>query len=66
MQDQLGSPDSRWLVASIIMFVTDGFFHEQIVKADWRADFYAALKATEPEPHGMGRKLLCSFGLGRG
>jgi hypothetical protein len=24
------------------------------------------LKATEPEPHGMGRKLLCSFGLGRG
>ena len=48
------------LVASIIMFVTDGFFHEQIVKADWRA-VYAALKATEPEPHGMEPGLLCSF-----
>ena len=53
------------LVASIIMFVTDGFFHEQIVKADWRA-VYAALKATEPEPHGMGLAYFAVFELGRG
>ena len=30
------------LVAALIMFVTDGFFHEKIVKADWQA-IYAAL-----------------------
>ena len=53
------------LVASIIMFVTDGFFHEQIVKADWRA-VYAALKATEPEPHGMSLAYFAVFELGRG
>jgi hypothetical protein len=53
------------LVASIIMFLTDGFFHEQIVKADWQA-VYAALKTTEPEPHGTGLAYFAVFELGRG
>ena len=35
------------LVASVIAFVTDGFFHEAVVKADWKA-VYAALGANEP------------------
>jgi len=53
------------LVASIIMFVTDGFFHEQLAKADWQA-VYAGLKATEPEPHGIGLAYFAVFELGRG
>ena len=53
------------LVASIIMFVTDGFFHEQLVKADWQA-VYSGLKATEPAPHGIALAYFAVFELGRG
>ncbi len=52
------------LVAAIIMFVTDGFIHEMIVGADWRA-VYAGLRAAEPEPHGMGMAYFAFFELGR-
>jgi hypothetical protein len=53
------------LVAAIIMFVTDGFFHEKVVNADWQA-VYAGLKAATPEPHGTGLAYFAIFELGRG
>ena len=52
------------IVAAIIMFLSDGFFHEQIVKADWHA-VYAALGAREPEPHGTSMAYFGFFELGR-
>ena len=53
------------LVAAIIMFLTDGFFHEKLVKTDWQA-VYAALKATEPTEHGASMAYFALFELGRG
>jgi hypothetical protein len=60
---------TRWiiggLVAAVIMFMTDGFFHEKLVKTDWQA-IYAALRAKEPEPHGVNMAYFALFELGRG
>jgi len=53
------------LIAAIIMFVADGFIHETIAKADWRA-LYEALGAREPEPHGSSMIYFAIFELGRG
>jgi len=53
------------LIAAIIMFVTDGFIHETILKADWHA-VYTALRATEPEGHGSKMVYFALFELGRG
>ena len=53
------------LIAAIIMFVTDGFIHEMIAKADWKA-VYDGLRATEPEPHGFSMVYFAMFELGRG
>ena len=53
------------LIAAIIMFVTDGFIHETLVKADWHA-LYLALSAREPEPHGMNMAYFGIYELGRG
>ncbi len=53
------------LIAAIIMFVTDGFIHETLVKADWRA-LYIALSAREPVPHGINMAYFAIFELGRG
>ena len=53
------------LVAAVIMFMTDGFFHEKLVKTDWQA-VYAALKATEPADHGFALGYFALFELGRG
>src|SRR5215213_30503 len=53
------------LIAAIIMFVTDGFIHEAIAKADWRA-VYEGLGAREPEPHGLSMVYFAIFELGRG
>ena len=52
------------VVAAVIMFLTDGFFHESIAKADWQA-LYAALGAKEPEPHGTSMIYFGIFELGR-
>jgi hypothetical protein len=52
------------LIAAIIMFVTDGFIHETIAKADWRA-VYAALGAAEPQPHGTSMAYFAVFEIGR-
>ena len=53
------------LIAAIIMFVTDGFLHEKIVRADWQA-VYDGLRATIPEPHGMSMAYFGLYELGRG
>ena len=53
------------LIAAIIMFVTDGFIHETIAKADWTA-VYERLRATPPEPHGTSMVYFALFELGRG
>ena len=53
------------LIAAIVMFVTDGFIHETIAKADWAA-VYNGLRATMPEPHGTNMVYFALFELGRG
>ena len=53
------------LIAAIIMFLTDGFIHETIAKADWKA-VYEGLRATEPQPHGLSMVYFALFELGRG
>jgi len=53
------------LIAAIIMFFTDGFIHETIAKADWKA-VYEGLRAAEPEPHGFSMVYFALFELGRG
>jgi hypothetical protein len=53
------------LVAAIIMFVTDGFIHGQVVDTDWQA-VYAGLRAVEPAPHGASMVYFALFELGRG
>lgn len=53
------------VVAAIIMFFTDGFIHERLVRADWAA-VYAGLKAAEPEPHGSSMAYFAMYELGRG
>lgn len=52
------------LIAAIIMFLTDGFIHEQVVKADWHA-VYTGLRAAEPEPHGTSMVYFAIYELGR-
>jgi hypothetical protein len=53
------------LIAAIIMFLTDGFIHERLVKTDWHA-IYAGLRAAEPEPHGASMAYFAFYELGRG
>jgi hypothetical protein len=53
------------LVAAIIMFVTDGFMHEAILKADWTA-VYEGLRAVQPQPHSTSMVYFAVFELGRG
>jgi hypothetical protein len=53
------------LIAAIIMFVTDGFLHERIVNADWRA-VYDGLRTAEPEEHATSLAYFAIFELGRG
>lgn len=53
------------LVASVILFLTDGFMHEQILDADWKA-VYANLNSTPPEHRAFGMLYFAIFELGRG
>lgn len=53
------------LIAAIIMFFTDGFIHERLVMADWKA-VYAGLGAAEPNAHGSSMIYFALFELGRG
>ena len=53
------------LIASVILFVTDGLMHEMVLKNDWHT-VYASLTATEPLPHGSSMIYFAIFELGRG
>ena len=53
------------LVAAVILFATDGFFHEKIAMADWKA-VYAGLGAGEPQETGSSLLYFAIFELGRG
>src|SRR6185369_5277149 len=53
------------LIASVIAFVSDGFFHERVVKADWIA-VYHALGVAEARHDAMGLVYFAVFELGRG
>jgi hypothetical protein len=53
------------LVAAIIVFLTDGFFHEYVVRADWDS-VYAALGARAPRESTGSMVYFAIFELGRG
>jgi hypothetical protein len=53
------------LVAAVILFLTDGFFHERVVSADWKAIF-AGLRAVEPQENALSLVYFAIFELGRG
>ena len=53
------------LVASVVCFLTDGFFHERVVAADWAA-VYASLSAAEPRHNVAALVYFAIFELGRG
>ena len=53
------------LIAAIILFLTDGFFHERVVSEDWKA-VYAALGANEPQHESAGMAYFAIFEIGRG
>ena len=54
------------LVAAIMMFFADGFIHERLVDADWRA-VYAGLNAAMPEEqHSSSMVYFALYELGRG
>jgi len=53
------------LVAAVILFLTDGFFHERVVSADWKA-LYAGLGSAEPQENAVSLVYFAIFELGRG
>jgi len=53
------------LVAAIIAFMTDGFLHERLVSADWKA-VYDNLGAASPTEHVSHMAYFVVFELGRG
>ena len=52
------------LVAAIIMFLTDGGLHEQLLSSDWQA-VYANLGVSEPKHNAAGIPYFAIFELGR-
>ena len=53
------------LLAAVIAFLSDGFLHEKLLKADWGA-IYAGLGASEPKHGSLGLLYFAVFELGRG
>lgn len=54
------------LIASIILFITDGVLHEMILKADWKA-VYAGLGVASPgEENPIHMIYFAIFEIGRG
>lgn len=53
------------LVAALVAFVTDGFLHEKLLAADWKA-VYDALGASPPQHGSGGLAYFAVFELGRG
>jgi len=52
------------LVAAVIMFLSDGYFHESIVGQDWSA-VYSRLGAAEPQHDASGITYFVIFEIGR-
>jgi hypothetical protein len=52
------------LVAAVIMFLSDGGLHEQLLKSDWLA-VYAGLGVSEPKHNSLGMVYFAIFELGR-
>lgn len=53
------------LIAAIIAFLTDGFLHNQLLSADWKA-VYNSLGAPEPVENASHMIYFAIFELGRG
>lgn len=53
------------IIVTVIAFVTDGFLHEALVGADWKA-VYADLGANEPTENAASMVYFVIFELGRG
>jgi hypothetical protein len=53
------------IIAAVICFITDGFLHEQLLGADWKA-LYDNLGATPPQHSATGVAYFAVFELGRG
>jgi hypothetical protein len=53
------------LIAAVICFLADGFLHERILAADWKA-IYDGLRTTQPEHAATGLIYFAIFELGRG
>ena len=53
------------VIASVILFLTDGFFHERVVEADWLAVF-AALGAKPPVETPSSMLYFAIYEVGRG
>lgn len=53
------------LIATVLLFVTDGFLHENIVKQYWEF-LYQGLRATPPEGHATSMAYFFLFEMGRG
>ena len=53
------------VIASVILFLTDGFFHERVVVADWMAVF-TALGSKPPEETPASLLYFAIYEVGRG
>lgn len=53
------------LIAAVIMFLADGFIHETLMNAEWKA-VYAGLKAAEPVENAGSMVYFGLYELGRG
>ena len=53
------------IIAAIIVFLTDGVFHEHVVNADWKA-LHDNLGIPEVKHSGLGVLYFAVFELGRG
>ena len=53
------------LIAAVILFITDGVFHERVVSADWKL-VYQGLGVGEPHHDAPGILYFAVFELGRG
>jgi hypothetical protein len=53
------------LIASVLLFLSDGFLHEQVFKQYWEY-VYDGLGARPPEAHSMAMVYFFIFELGRG
>src|SRR5688572_23739952 len=53
------------IIAAIICFLSDGFLHEKLLGADWKA-VYDKLRIAEPQHNAMGVTYFAVFELGRG